>query len=428
VASIPDTEVEIKSADVGVMTSPGLGELKQLINEATVRHAELRDQLATRKKALDRAASRLRWAQWLVIRLFTEGSIPRLVTDANKADDDVDETRVHLEGCFVEVDFPLDNATGESYAALVGAFEALRTAQRIWDITAMAAVDRVTQRTTAQSALTRVPVVFDFTDSETIRSQHRAMRLGNVAGRDLQLFPVFVMMREASRDFALIEFPQFECKLANSNFIEEETIPSDAEQVGATWKRANKDGSRDRRFNDNYQIPVLRYGALAFSSPTGLGEVYQISSYAKAAAFAEAIAVHKRTLAKLNNATEALALPAPADDADEAQSDGPVQAPAFVAKPRDNLAIDWILLVFLGSLAFGGVWAAERWGPLSASTPRARPVEAEAAPTPTPVAPVKHKGHHRRHRATASNSAPVEASPTGIVPVILSPQPSPQPQ
>jgi hypothetical protein len=429
VSSIPGTEVEIKSADVGVLTSPGLGELKQLIDEATARHAELRDQLARGKRALDRAASRLRWAQFLVIRLFTEKSIPQLVETANKADDQLDETRAHLEGCFVEVDFAFDDATRDSYAALVRAFEVLRTAQRIWDVTATAAVDRVTQRTTAHSALTRVPVAFDFTDSDIIRSQYRTMRLGSVAGRDIRLFPGFAMMHEASRDFALIEFPQFECQLANSNFIEEETVPSDAEQVGATWKRANKDGSRDRRFNDNYQIPVLRYGALAFSSPTGLREVYQISSYGKAAAFAQAVAAHKQALAKVNNpATNALGLPAPSDDVDEPQHDGPAPSPAFVAKPRMNLAIDWIVLVLvLCSLACGGVWTVQHWSELSVSIAPAPPVDAAPART-TPPAPVKHKVHHRHHRRAVANSASPEAAVSETAPAQISLQAAPQGQ
>ena len=402
VASVPGTEVEIKSADVGELTSAGLGELKQLINEATVRHAELRNELAKCKKTLDRAAGRLRWAQSLIVRLFTEKSIPRLIDGANKASDDLDETKAHLDGCFVEVDFAFDESTRITYAALVRCFESLRTAQRIWDITATAAVDRVAQRTTASSALTRKPVAFGFASSEIIRSRYQAMSFGTVSGRDLQIYPGFAMMRDATRDFALIEFAQFDCRLAQSNFIEEEFVPSDAEQVGATWKRANKDGSRDRRFNDNYQIPVLRYGALAFSSPTGLAEVFQISSYAKAADFAHALAVHKRALASLNDAShDALALPAPSDDGEIADEHS---EPAFVAKPRKNLAVDWVVLAFLvAALGFGGFWSGQHWRQITAAFAASPQPEATPTPSPPQPQPAKHTGHHRRHHHLAAH-------------------------
>ena len=420
VTSIPGTEVEIKSADVGVLTSPGLGEFKQLIIEATARHAELRADLAKRKKALGQAASRLRWAQSMIIRLFTSKSIPRLIHGANKAHDELQETQAHLDGCFVEVDFAFDQATSDSYAALVRAFEALSTAQRIWDITATAAIDRVTQRTTAYSALTRVPVAFDFTSSEIIRSQYRAMRLGNVVGRDLQIFAGFVMVPAASRDFALIEFPQLDCQLANSNFIEEGPVPSDAERVGTTWKRANKDGSQDRRFNNNYAIPIMRYGALAFSSPTGLAAIFQTSSYAKASAFAQALGAHKRALANLNNARADLpALPAPSDDGDSTD-DGAEQTPAFVAKPRTNLVVDWVMLILMvAGAGFGGLWTTQHWDQITAYVAPPAPIESAPAPVPvpSPAKPVKHNKRVRHHHTPAIRSAPAEAAPSVAAPV-----------
>jgi hypothetical protein len=382
------------------LTSPGLDELKQLINEATARHSELGTELAAKTKALNRAAGRLHRAEFPIIRLFTGNAIPRLVDAANEASDELEETRAHLEGCFVEVDFAFDDRTRESYAALVQSFESLSSAQRIWDITTTAAIDRVVQRTTASNAITRIPVSFGFVNSEIIRSQHPAMRLGNVGGRDLQIFPGFIMMHDTSRDFALIEFAQFECQLARSNYIEEEFVPSDAEQTGTTWKRANKDGSRDRRFNNNYQIPVMRYGALAFSSPTGVAEVYQISNYDKAAAFAGAVAAHKRALANLKTPADLPALAAPTAADEELVDEGPEPEPAFVAKPRKNLAVDWIvLLLLLASLGAGSLWVVRHKNELVAElTPRPAPLPASVAPSQAPAHPQpKISKHHKRH-------------------------------
>jgi hypothetical protein len=349
-------------------------------------------------------------AQFLIVRLFTAKAIPRLVEAANKASDERDQVGAHLEGCFVEVDFAFDDATRDSYAALVRSFEALRTAQRFWDVTATSAINRVAERTVASTAIRRVPVAFDFVDSEIVRSQYRAMRLGNVAGRDLQIFPGFVMMRDARGDFGLIEFGQFECQLAQSNFVEEEAVPSDAERVGTTWKRANKDGSRDRRFNDNFQIPILRYGALVLASPTGLAEAYQISSHPKALAFAQAVAAHKRALANLNNAavSDAPALLAPSEG--EEAADDHHEPPAFVAKPRKNLAVDWVVLAALvAGLGFGGVWTGQNWRQITAAFAAPPPAEAAPTPAPAPTPPVKDKVRHHRHHARAATNAAVSA-------------------
>lgn len=401
-ASIPGTEVEVTSGDVSTLTSPGLGELKQLINTATFRHAELSAELGRKRKALDKAAKRLRRAQFFIIRIFTANVIPRLVDDANAASQDLEETHAHLEGCFVEVDFAFNDEVRNTYAALIESFEKLRTSQRIWDITSTAAVDRVAQRTSASSAFTRIPVVFGFADADIIRSRYRGMRLENAGGRDLHIFPGFVMMRDSSGDFALIEFSQFQCEYAQSNFIEEEFVPSDAEQIGTTWKRANKDGSPDRRFNNNYQIPVMRYGALALSSPTGLAEVYQISNFEKAAGFAKAILAHKRALDNLDIGTDLPALPAPASGEDDAADYESEAEPTFSAKSRANLLVDWmVMLLLVGAIGLGGIWGVRHWPELKSATTPPPPATAQpsASPQPNPGAraPPRRHGHHNSH-------------------------------
>ncbi len=49
---------------------------------------------------------------------------------------------------------------------------------------------------------------------------------------------------------------------STTNFREEEFSPRDAELIGKTWRYVNKSGGPDRRFNDNGQIPINRYGQL----------------------------------------------------------------------------------------------------------------------------------------------------------------------
>lgn len=57
-----------------------------------------------------------------------------------------------------------------------------------------------------------------------------------------------------------------------SRFIEEAPIPPDSQVVGRTWAKVNKDGTPDRRFKGNYEIPIVGYGRLTMTSTTGLNE------------------------------------------------------------------------------------------------------------------------------------------------------------
>jgi len=49
---------------------------------------------------------------------------------------------------------------------------------------------------------------------------------------------------------------------STTSFREEEVAPRDGEVIGKTWRYVNKSGGPDRRFNDNRQIPIYRYGQL----------------------------------------------------------------------------------------------------------------------------------------------------------------------
>lgn len=94
--------------------------------------------------------------------------------------------------------------------------------------------------------------------------------------------PGFVLYRASKQAFALIDSREIKLVFRTVRFIEEEPVPSDTQVVGQTWAKVNKDGGPDRRFRDNFQIPVVLYGALTFGSPSGLQEEYQFSNPALA--------------------------------------------------------------------------------------------------------------------------------------------------
>jgi hypothetical protein len=72
-------------------------------------------------------------------------------------------------------------------------------------------------------------------------------------------------------------------------FIENETVPPDAEVVGHAWHKSNKDGSSDRRFAQNFQIPIALYGEIRFKTRNGVEEAYNASRCGSALAFGHAI-------------------------------------------------------------------------------------------------------------------------------------------
>jgi len=404
---------EIRSADVSTLTSPGLGELKRLINEAAVKRRELAAQVETERRRLARAAGRLRFARTFIIRIFTRKSVPRLAASVEHAREQLDSTTAAAEGCFIEVDFGFDEKTLSSYAALVRSFEAVTSCQRIWDITSVSQTNRVAERTVATRSFSRTPVSFDFMTPNIVKSKHQAMRLGNASQRDIHLYPGFLMMRDTDGDFALIEYREVTFSFSQSRFIEEETLPTDSEVVDQTWKRANKDGSPDRRFNDNYAIPILRYGQLMMSSPTGLLEGYMFSNYDSAGSFAAALESHRQSLAALGIKGGDPYTDVVNDDELETEPALP-DNPGELAEPKAFI-LDWVaLLLGLFLTASGISFGVRHSGEFSQrlSTMFQPPAAVAAALPAADTAPTKPtKPTHRRHRRTHRRAhAPIAGS------------------
>ena len=61
-------------------------------------------------------------------------------------------------------------------------------------------------------------------------------------------------------------------------YAELEVIPRDTEVLYKTWKYVNKDGSKDKRYKKNEQIPICNYGLVSLESDTGSKIVFLSSN------------------------------------------------------------------------------------------------------------------------------------------------------
>jgi len=91
-----------------------------------------------------------------------------------------------------------------------------------------------------------------------------------------------------------LSYKSFKVDFSPARFFEEEAIPEDAEVVGRTWRYTRGDGSPDRRYTPNPQIPVILYGVLHITGPSGLDVRLQVSNSVAAARFARAFGARTR--------------------------------------------------------------------------------------------------------------------------------------
>jgi hypothetical protein len=102
----------------------------------------------------------------------------------------------------------------------------------------------------------------------------------------LMFFPSHVFIYQQGR-YGAVSYDSLNVKFKPTRFIEDESVPRDAEVVDSTWQYVRRDGGPDRRFSNNRKIPIVLYGLLKLTSPTGLNIVLHISNKSLARQFAD---------------------------------------------------------------------------------------------------------------------------------------------
>lgn len=287
---------DISSASVEELTSDSLRDLRDMIADARSQRQEIEADLAQARSLHQDQIDDLERRESSLFRFFYKRRIAELNVAIPETATEVERLESWLQATHVEIQFGTTDIAKKSYAALVRAFETLTGCASVWDVTSDRTTNRVVERTRASRALVRDPAVIEFSNSDLVQFEGRAMRFENVNGEDILIYPGMAIMPRVDGAFALIDLREMQLEFDAIQFHEQDAIPPDTKVVGETWAKTNKDGSPDRRFNGNYSIPVCLYGTLLFKSEGGVEEEYHFSNAEAAAYFRERFETYKAAL------------------------------------------------------------------------------------------------------------------------------------
>jgi len=268
---------QIRSTQLSEISSPRLEKLLSYLNIARGKVRDLDNQIRRVERARDR---------------YEDQTPDPDEQDAHQ------ETLMRLEVLIHEIEeqrawwanrSSLPEVEGK-WAKLVDAFGQVRGSQMIWDITRKQLGGQY--RTIASASLERHPVRCGFHSLCEIAPSQRALHIENANGPDIYIFPSLVVFQKREK-YGIVDIQDINHSGLQTRFVEEEGVPSDSHVVGSTWKYTNNDGSPDRRFSNNYQIPIAQYGEISFQTSHGLKEVYQVSNPEAAIAFRDAFYLHQ---------------------------------------------------------------------------------------------------------------------------------------
>ena len=288
---------EIRSASTELLGSESMEQLRGLLTDTFNERDVLTKEIAGATHEANSATSRYqKWDRGFLMKRIFKQSFAARKEAADTATAKLEELQEQLHLTTLATEITVDREQGEPYYRMRDDFAVLSECQKIWNVVTEKAIDRIVERSSSSKVITRNPVSFSLDSCDLIQWEQKIPHLQNCTGGDMYIYPGFILYRASKQAFALMDFRVVTLEFVPTHFTEAETIPTDTQVIGQTWALSNKDGSPDRRFRDNYQIPVVHYGFLLFKSRDGLDVRYMCSNAALAERFAKAWAAFRTSL------------------------------------------------------------------------------------------------------------------------------------
>ena len=211
---------------------------------------------------------------------------------------EVSTLKDNLTASRISISFDMESEVAEPHRAMLAAFDNLSRSNRCWSIASSQGIDRVKARTTATAIVSRVLTTLSRRANTLIDTQDMPLTLTvQNGGATAFFYPGFILVVDkAKSEFAIIDLKDIDVLYRESYFTETEVVPVDATMVGKTWAKSNKNGTRDRRFKDNRELPIMRYGTMSLSAKGGLDEAFMFSNSEACSIFVNSLAMIKNML------------------------------------------------------------------------------------------------------------------------------------
>ena len=278
----------INSYRASQLTSDSLIDLKNTFHDCYLERAEINKEIKKTKTNLF-FYKLLNFISIIFLIGFIVKWFKNNVTEAKEYENDL---LIQLQNCVIKIDLNINESIINKFNLLTNKYNELRSCSKTWDLISVSSLNQRASRTSAEASIERKEINFSSASINIINSRFQPLHLANANGGDMYIYPAFIFYIENENDFALIDIRNLEISLVNQQFIEEETVPNDAIVIKRVWAKSNADGSQDRRFKNNYQIPVCQYGRIDLKTYNGLNESYMFSNFNKAQDFAQALFSH----------------------------------------------------------------------------------------------------------------------------------------
>lgn len=195
--------------------------------------------------------------------------------------------------------YDFDNETKALSDRFFAAWANLAKSAHIWEVTSIQKVGNRKVTGGAGSTVTRNEVFIYNKRPPFLSSDISPVHL-KLNREKVYFYPDIVIVRE-KRKVGAARLSGIQFSFSEQRYHESGKIAKDAQVVGTTWAKVNADGSPDKRFKENHEIPVCLYGKVTITSADGFNITLYASSVQRARDFVAEVQSVQQELRRIVN-------------------------------------------------------------------------------------------------------------------------------
>lgn len=191
---------------------------------------------------------------------------------------------IHHNLCVV-LEYEIDSEMQYLHSDRVAAFDCVFQSKKVWQTLTSAIVTNQKTHAGAGNVVTRFPISQQKNFPPYLKSNAEIIYL-KLKSEKLYILPDKIIIQKGGK-FGAIDYKDVNTTVYTGIFIENQGVPSDAQIIGYTWQYVNKNGSPDKRYSNNRQLPRCKYGYIKLESPSGLNVELCCSDYKRIVEFGQ---------------------------------------------------------------------------------------------------------------------------------------------
>ncbi|MBC2169907.1 DUF4236 domain-containing protein [Listeria booriae] len=167
----------------------------------------------------------------------------------------------------ITIEYTFDEETKQSYENLCALWMSLNENEQFWQTIAESQLNQKTSGG-ASRGVNRIPSKAIAKPPYFLKTNVKPFGL-KLRKQKLFFLPDKLLII-SGRKVGALNYADIRMGLGTTNFVETDAVPKDAHILGHTWLKVNKNGSPDKRFKNNRQVPVCQYGEVRIESGNAL--------------------------------------------------------------------------------------------------------------------------------------------------------------